>query len=172
MPDSPEPASAERNPATAAKNSSQFVGFQIAGQKYAIPIDQIQEIVIPDQVTLTPQVAACVEGVTNLRGQIIPVVNLRLLLDLETIARDDETRMIVVNVSDRRIGLVVDSVSQVIRIPFENIQPSLDTMTVEGNHDVAGFAKLDDALFILLDMNEMLQPQRLTRPGSAPVSSV
>ena len=63
-----------------SKDSSQFVGFQIDGQQYAFRIEQIQEIVILDQVTPTPQVADCVDGVTNLRGEIIPVITLRKLL--------------------------------------------------------------------------------------------
>ncbi len=107
-----------------AKNTSQFVGFEIDGQQYAFRIEQIQEIVILDQVTPTPQVATHVEGVSNLRGEIIPIVNLRKLLGLPSKPKDGETRTIVVNVGDRTMGCTVDSVSQVIRISNENIQPA------------------------------------------------
>ncbi|MGI9474911.1 MAG: chemotaxis protein CheW [Rubripirellula sp.] len=145
------------------KNSSQFVGFQIADQRYAFRIEQIQEIVILDQITPTPQVAEYVEGVTNLRGAIIPIINLRKLLEMTPRPADSETRTIVVNVGERTMGCTVDSVSQVIRIPEGRIQPAPDTFTSDGKHDIAGFAKLDDQLVILLDIHELLSPERLQR---------
>jgi purine-binding chemotaxis protein CheW len=148
---------------SAAKNTSQFVGFQIDDQQYAFRIEQIQEILILDQVTRTPQVASCVEGVSNLRGAIIPIINVRKLLGLEPRPTDGETRTIVVNVGDRTMGCTVDAVSQVIRIPAANIQPAPETMTADGNRDIAGFAKLDEKLVILLDINELLNPERLNR---------
>lgn len=150
-------------PGTDSKHWLQFVGFELDRQKYAFRIEQIQEIVILDQVTPTPQVATCVEGVTNLRGEIIPVVSLRKLMGMSPRPSDGETRTIVVNVSGRRIGCTVDAVSQVIRIPEESIQPSLDTLTADGNRDVAGFAKLGEDFFIVLDIDELFQPNRLKR---------
>jgi len=161
-----EQSASESSPAgvmSAAKNTSQFVGFQIEGQQYAIRIERIQEIVILDQVTQTPQVASYVEGVSNLRGAIIPIINLRNLLGLAPKPTDAETRTIVVNVGERTMGCTVDAVSQVIRIPQQSIQPAPDTMTAEGNHDIAGFAKLDDKLVIVLDIDELLSPERLKR---------
>lgn len=140
--------------------SSQFVGFYLDDQQYAIRIEMIQEIVILDQLTPTPQVADCVEGVSNLRGEIIPIVSLRNLLGLESKPTDIETRTIVVNVEQRTMGCTVDSVSQVIRIPDESIQPAPETVTAAGGY-IAGFAKLDDCLVILLDINQLLEPERL-----------
>lgn len=141
-------------------NSSQFVGFYLEDQQYAFRIEMIQEIVILDQLTPTPQVADCVEGVCNLRGEIIPIVSLRNLLGLETKPSDSETRTIVVNVDDRTIGCTVDSVSQVIRISDTSIQPAPETVAAAGGY-VAGFAKLDDVLVILLDVEQLLEPERL-----------
>ncbi len=146
-----------------AKNTSQFVGFHMDGQQYAIRIEQIREIVILTQVTQTPQVASYVEGVSNLRGEIIPIINLRKLLGLTPKPADSETRTIVVNVGDRTMGCTVDAVSQVIRIPHASIQPAPDTLTTDGNHDIAGFAKLADKLVILLDIDELLSPKKLQR---------
>jgi purine-binding chemotaxis protein CheW len=145
------------------RKSSQFVGFQVDGQQYAFRIEQIQEIVIPDRVTQTPQVADYVEGVSNLRGAIIPIINLRKLFGLDPQPTDRDTRTIVVNVGERTMGCTVDSVSQVIRIPAEDIQPAPDTVTADGAHYVSGFAKLDDRLVILLDIDELLNPERLER---------
>ncbi len=146
-----------------AKNSSQFVGFYVDGQQYAIRIEQIREIVILTQVTQTPQVASYVEGVSNLRGEIIPIINLRRLLGLTLKPADSETRTMVVNVGDRTMGCTVDAVSQVIRIPHESIQPAPDTLTTDGNRNIAGFAKLADQLVILLDIEALLSPEHLRR---------
>jgi purine-binding chemotaxis protein CheW len=156
--DSPQSASMAEK-----KNSSQFVGFQIDGQQYAFRIEQIQEIVILDQLTQTPQVADYVEGVTNLRGAIIPIINLRKLFGLDPQPTDGDTRTIVVNVGERTMGCTVDMVSQVLRIPEETIQPAPDTVTADGANYISGFAKLDDNLVILLDIDELLNPERLDR---------
>ena len=141
-------------------NSSQFVGFYLDDQQYAFRIEMIQEIVILDQLTPTPQVVDCVEGVCNLRGEIIPIVSLRNLLGLESKPPDGETRTIVVNVDNRTIGCRVDSVSQVIRISDASIQPAPETVAAVGGY-VAGFAKLEEVLVILLDIEQLLEPERL-----------
>ena len=84
----------------------QYVGFRLADQEYAFRIEQIQEIVIPDRVTRMPQVPDYVEGVSNLRGTIIPIINLRRLFDLEAEARNDETRTIVANVPTIKLPMI------------------------------------------------------------------
>ena len=146
---------------SAKKNSSQFVGFQLAGQAYAFRIEQIQEIVILDQVTRTPQVPEYCDGVSNLRGSIIPIINLRRLFGLAAKAADAETRTIVVNVGERTMGCTVDLVSQVVRIPDEDIQPAPETVTADGADYIAGFARFDGDLVIVLDINELLDPAQL-----------
>ena len=151
------------------KNSSQFVGFQVADQEYAFRIEQIQEIVVLDQVTKTPQVPDYCEGVSNLRGSIIPIINIRKLFGLEPKPADGETRIIVVNVEDRTIGCTVDMVSQVIRIPDENIQPAPEAVTADGADYISGFARMDGRLVILLDINRLLDPQQLDRLRTVPV---
>jgi purine-binding chemotaxis protein CheW len=153
--------------AAAKKNSSQFVGFQLAGQEYAFRIEQIQEIVILKQVTTTPQVPDFVEGVSNLRGSIIPIINLRRLFGLEPKPHDGETRTIVVNVGSRTMGCTVDMVSQVMRIPEENIQAAPETITAGGAHYIAGFARHNGRLTILLDIDELLDPAKLDKVGIA-----
>jgi purine-binding chemotaxis protein CheW len=149
------------------QDTSQFVGFQIDGQQYAFRIEQIQEIVILDQVTQTPQVADYVEGVSNLRGAIIPIINLRKLFGLDPTPTDAETRTIVVNVGDRTMGCTVDMVSQVIRIPDASIQPAPETVTADGADYISGFAKLEDGLVIILDIDELLNPDKLDRNYSS-----
>ena len=161
-----QPSSSPATPAVEKKNSSQFVGFQIAGQEYAFRIEQIREIVILDQVTKTPQVPEYVEGVSNLRGSIIPIINLRRLFGLEPKPADSETRTIVVNVGQRTMGCTVDTVSQVLRIPQDSIQPAPETVTADGANYISGFAKLEGRLMILLDIDELLDPEQLDLRGN------
>lgn len=153
------------------RNTSQFVGFQIAGQEYAFRIEQIQEIVILEQVTKTPQVPEYVEGVANLRGSIIPIINLRKLFGLEPKLADSETRTIVVNVGQRTMGCTVDMVSQVMRIPEENIQPAPETVTANGANYIAGFARMNGRLMILLEIDELLDPRKLDLVSQASVAN-
>lgn len=153
--------------ATGKSNTSQFVGFQLANQEYLFPIDQIQEVVILKQVTKTPQVPAYVEGVANLRGSIIPIINLRNLFGLEPKPADADTRTIVVNLGARNMGCTVDMVSQVMRIPDESIRPAPETITANGAHYVAGFARLNGRLMIVLNINELLEPGKLEHINAA-----
>ncbi len=149
------------------KNSSQFVGFTLADQEYAFRIAEIQEIVILDRITRVPQVPEYVDGVSNLRGKIIPIINLRRLLGLPPKPADRETRTIVVNVGGRTMGCTVDMVSRVMRIPTESIQPAPETIAADEGHYIAGFAKLDGRLMILLDIDRLLAVQQLDRPKPA-----
>jgi purine-binding chemotaxis protein CheW len=144
-----------------AKSSMQFVGFRLADQEYAFRIEQIQEIIIPDRVTRMPQVPDFIEGVSNLRGTIIPVINLRRLFDLELKEKNEETRTIVVNVRKKTIGCTVDAVTQVVRISREQIQPAPELVRTEGASYIAGFAKLDSRLIILLEIDQLLDPAKL-----------
>jgi purine-binding chemotaxis protein CheW len=161
MSTSPPPASA------AKQRTSQFVGFELAGQAYAFRIEQIQEIVILQHVTKTPQVAEFVEGVANLRGTIIPIINLRKLFGFEARESDADTRTIVVNVGGRTMGATVDQVSQVIRIPEENIQAAPETVTGSGARYISGFARVSGKLLILLDIDELLDPRKLEQVNQA-----
>ena len=168
MPESPvTPNSPSADAMTSKKNSSQFVGFQIEDQEYAFRIEQIQEIVILDRITRIPQVPEYCEGVSNLRGSIIPIINLRTLFGLEPRPADRETRTIVVNVGDRTMGCMVDMVSQVIRIPADSIGPAPETITADGAHYISGFARLEERLVILLDINQLLDPAQLDRVWQA-----
>ncbi|MHC5113958.1 MAG: chemotaxis protein CheW [Planctomycetota bacterium] len=152
------------------KNTSQFVGFQLGDQAYAFRIEQIQEIVILDKVTRTPQVPHYCEGVSNLRGSIMPIINLRRLFGMEPRPADSETRTIVVNVGERTMGCTVDMVSQVVRIQESDIQPAPETVTADGAGYIAGFARLDGDLVIILDINRLLDPEQLDQVRTAPVA--
>jgi purine-binding chemotaxis protein CheW len=153
--------------AAKTQKTLQFVGFQIAGQEYAFRIEQIQEIVILRQVTAVPQAPPYVEGVANLRGSIIPIINLRRLFGLEPKPADSETRTIVVNVGPRTMGCTVDTVSQVMRISESEIHAAPETVTSGGANYIIGFARVHGRLTILLDIDGLLDPTKLEEVRAA-----
>ncbi len=139
----------------------QFVGFRLAEQNYIFRIERIQEIVIPTSVARVPEVPPYVDGVSNLRGTIIPIINLRALFKLDRKANDAETRTIVVNVGQRTIGCTVDAVSRVMRVATEQLQPAPDSVSPTGRRFIEGFARVGEELFILLDVDQLLDPANL-----------
>ena len=149
--------------------SPQFVGFRLANQNYIFRIESIQEIVMPSRVAKIPEVPAYVDGVSNLRGMIIPIVNLRSLFNLKRRPHDEETRTIVVNVGSRTIGCTVDSVLRVMRVPADTIQPAPDSENGSGRRFIEGFTRVEDDLFILLDASQLLEPANLEQVHQASV---
>ena len=150
----------------------QLVGFRLDNEDYAIAITKIQEIILMKPITRIPQVPDFIEGLINLRGSVIPIVNLRKRFGLPPREIDDETRTIVVNVHEKTVGCVVDAVTQVMRINRDQIQsPPLGVMAV--NHQyLAGLAKLDDRLMIILDIDKLFQAEELAAPvATAQVAS-
>jgi purine-binding chemotaxis protein CheW len=141
--------------------AAQFVGFRLADQGYAFPIGRIQEIVIPSATARVPEVPAYVEGVANLRGTIIPIINLRLLFGLEPRVADGETRTVVVNVGPRTIGCTVDAVTRVMRIADDHIQPPPDAVASADRSFIQGFARVGEELHIVLDVDNLLDPANL-----------
>lgn len=163
MTDSPPPHAAEKLQSQGGGNAAapQFVGFRLANQNYIFRIERIQEIVIPTTTARVPEVPPYVDGVSNLRGTIIPIINLRALFNLDRKTNDAETRTIVVNVGARTIGCTVDAVSRVMRVPPEQIQPAPDSISTTGRRFIEGFARVGEELFILLDVDQLLDPANL-----------
>lgn len=157
------PATGRSDPLQAARRTDmeQFVEFQVHGQRYAFPIGKIREIIILKDVTPTPQVAAYVDGVSNLRGAIIPIINLRVLFGFTSKPADEETRTIVVNVGEKTMGCTVDSVSQVLRVEKESIAAAPETVTADGRNYIRGFVKVDHQLVIVLDVDQLLSIDNL-----------
>jgi purine-binding chemotaxis protein CheW len=139
----------------------QFVGFRLADQGYVFRIERIQEIVIPSGTARVPEVPDYVEGVANLRGTIIPIINLRRLFGLAPHPVDADTRTVVVNVGRRTLGCTVDAVTRVMRIAGEQIQAAPDTVVFAGRSFIEGFARVGDELLIVLDVDTLLDPANL-----------
>ena len=139
----------------------QFVGFRLDQENYAIPITTIQEIIVMKPITRIPQVPASIEGLINLRGSVLPIVNLRRLFGLPPREFDDETRTVIVNVDGRTLGYVVDEVTQVMKIAADQIQPPPVSVAAVTKRHIAGLARLDDGLLIILDIEQLLSPAEI-----------
>ena len=129
----------------------QLVGFHVGGEEFGLEILRVQEIIRIQPLTRVPNSAGFVDGVINLRGKVIPVIALRRCFGLEDRPHDRQTRIVVVEVNGSVLGFIVDSVSEVLRIPLETIEPPPRLGKVEREY-VSGVGKLDDRLLILLDL--------------------
>jgi len=140
----------------------QIVVFSLGNEKFGARADQIQEVTRMVDITRMPKAPSFIEGAINLRGKVIAVVDLVKQLDLPESERGEEARIIVVSVDNNIVGMIVDSASEVLRIPVANIDPTpafiesrVDTTYIEG------IGKLEDRLFILLDLNKVLSPKEV-----------
>jgi len=136
----------------------QLVLFDLASEHYAIDSSIVREIIRIQNITRVPGSSSYVEGVTNLRGRVVPVLDLRKRLDLPVTDRNKETRIVVVNVAGHDVGLIVDGVSEVLRIPTSVIEPPSMIVSGEDSDYVMGIAKLESKMVILLDLDKLLSP--------------
>ena len=134
----------------------QLVTFRLGTEEYGINIMQVQEIIRLPGIVWVPKTRSFVEGVINLREQVIPVVDLAKRLGVSSEGRTDDTRVVIANIQGSLVGLVVDSVSEVMRIRKEDIEPLPEIMTASNEKCLKGIAKLNDRLIILLDLENAL----------------
>jgi len=135
----------------------QVVGFRIGRETFGLPISMVREIVRVPEITTVPNAPDYIEGVINLRGRIIPVVDLRKRFGVKSAEPNKKTRIVVVELGARAIGLIVNSASEVLRIPPSEIEEP-HTVFQEGELDfITGVGKLNGRLVILLDLDRILQ---------------
>ena len=138
----------------------QVVGFRIGKETYGVRIGSVREIVRVPEITIVPNAPEAIEGVINLRGKIIPVMDLRKRFGNAGIQPDKKNRILVVELESRLLGLIVSSASEVLKIPPSEIEPP-GTVFAEGESSyVTGVGKLKGRLIILLDIARLLrQPE-------------
>jgi len=133
----------------------QLVSFNLGQEEFGIDILKVQEINRMVEITKVPQAPSYVEGVINLRGKVIPVIDLRRKFSLEASEYDKNTRIVVADVSGHVIGMVVDAVSEVLRIPRSTIEPPPEIVTSLDSEYISGVVKLDEKLLIFLDISKI-----------------
>jgi purine-binding chemotaxis protein CheW len=133
----------------------QLVSFHVGEEEFGLDILRVQEIIRSQQLTRVPNLPDFIEGVINLRGKVIPVIGLRKRLGLPMQSADKRTRIVVVDVRGQILGFVVDSVSEVLRIHTDTVEPTPRLGKVERDY-VFGVGKLDSRLLLLLDLDRLM----------------
>lgn len=133
----------------------QLVTFEVANEEFAVDILAVREINRMMELTRVPQSAPDVEGVINLRGRIIPVIDLRRRFGMPPGERTDRSRIVVVEISGRVLGFIVDGVHEVLRISRQIVEPAPAMVCSIDTEFIEGVAKLEDRLIILLDLGEL-----------------
>jgi purine-binding chemotaxis protein CheW len=146
--------------AQTAGGTVQVVVFRLAGGEFAAPIEQVQEIIRPGAITRVPRAPDWVEGVINLRGSLVPVVDLRRRLGLPTEVGGELTRIIVTDSQGSRTGLVVDGVREVLKVPEAAVEEVPEMLVREvDTTGVAGVVNLDRRLILVLDFAALLSAE-------------
>jgi purine-binding chemotaxis protein CheW len=142
---------------------AQFVNFRLRGEEYGVDIGQVREITRVVDISHIPESPSFIEGVTNLRGQIIPVVDLAKQFGLAPQEKLPESaRIVVTEVKGQTVGMIVDEVPEVLKIPEENIEPTPELIQTEIRKDyIKGVGKLENRLIVILDLEKVLAPQEL-----------
>lgn len=141
----------------------QLVVFRIGKELYGVDIASVQEIVRVPAVTEVPDAPVFLEGVINLRGRIVPVIDLRKRLRLPAAGRTKSTRVLITEVEGRVVGLLVDAASEVLKILIESIEGPPEMISAIGVEYIVGVAKVEDRLIILLDLKKVLSLEDMKR---------
>ncbi len=145
-----------RATATAAELLDQLISFSMGNEDYGVDIQTVKEVIRFKAITRLPKAPDFVKGVINLRGDIIPIIDLRERFGMEQKEYTDMTRVIVVEVDGRSIGTVVDSVSHVIRIEEGEIEPPPPCVGKISEEYIRGVGKVDEKLVVLLNIDRIL----------------
>jgi purine-binding chemotaxis protein CheW len=134
----------------------QVVSFRLGGEEYGVDIAQVQEIIRLVEITHVPRAPRFMEGVINLRGQLIPIIDLRTRFGMPRIAATKSTRIVVTEIGSKKVGIVVDSVSEVLNIPIENVEAAPEMVSGVGTEYIQGVGKINDRLIIMLDLTMVI----------------
>ncbi len=138
----------------------QYVTFNLDKEEFGIEIKEIQEINRLDRITSIPRSPSFIEGVMNLRGNVIPVIDLRKRFKMATTEHNDSTRVIIINIVNELTGLIVDSVSEVIRVSRTDIQPAPDIVKDDVKSEfLKGIGKYNKRMFLILDISRILSKE-------------
>ncbi|WP_404809818.1 chemotaxis protein CheW [Mesobacillus jeotgali] len=131
--------------------------FQLNDKEYGVPVSQVKSIEKIMHITRVPHTNPFVKGVMNLRGVVTPLLDLRVRFGIEEQAYNESTRVIIVSVEDKEVGLIVDGANDVIDIPTSLIEPPPEVVGIAAEGFIDGVANLDKRLLILIDLNKILE---------------
>ena len=137
----------------------QYVTFRVGAETYGVSVMKVQSINEMSEITQVPRARLFIEGVINLRGALIPVIDMRKKFGLPEKEYDSFTVILIVEVRDRLIGMIVDSVSDVLSIPASNIQTNINYSGRVEKSSLEGVGRIDESLIILLDVDSFLSSE-------------
>lgn len=137
----------------------QLVVFELAGEYYGVDIHRVESIIKMQEITSVPHAPEFVDGVINLRGEVLPVVDLRCRFGLESIEDTKDTRIVVVAIDKMKVGMIVDGVSEVLNVNTDEIEPPSPMVTTVDSGFIEGIAKQEKRLVILVDLGKVLSVQ-------------
>jgi len=144
-----------------------YLTFHLAGEDYGLDIAFVTEIIGIQRITEVPDMPAFVKGVINLRGKVIPVMDVRLRFHLPEREYDVRTCIIVVDINAAAVGLVVDQVNEVVDIPADHVEPPPRTTKGASSRFLKGMGKVDDQVKILLNVDSLLHEEELQQVAVA-----
>jgi len=148
--------------------ANKYLFFRIGKESYGIGIRYVIEIIELQTISLVPDLPDYVKGVINLRGKVIPIVDLRLRFDMEERAYDNRTCIIITEVDHVLVGCLVDTVEEVMEILEKNIEPPPKFKTISGKDQyISGMGKVGDAIKILIDVEKIVRDQNLVSVAAA-----
>ena len=154
-------ASNEAVLAAAEAENREFLVFSLGDEEYAIDILKVQEIRGYENVTRIANAPDFIKGVTNLRGVIVPIVDLRIKFHLDNVEYGGQTVVIVVNGADRIVGIVVDGVSDVMTLTPDQIKPAPEFGVTLSSDFLSGLGSLDDRMLVLVDIDKLLTSEEM-----------
>ncbi|MDR1856712.1 MAG: chemotaxis protein CheW [Desulfovibrio sp.] len=134
----------------------QLVTFRIGDEEFGVEILAVQEIIRLMQITMVPRAPAFIEGVINLRGKVIPVINMRTRFKMPHKDHTSSTRIVVMEFGQKIVGFLVDGVSKVLRIPASTVEEAPPVVSGIGSEYIKGVGRMEDRLLILLDLGNLL----------------
>jgi purine-binding chemotaxis protein CheW len=162
-------AAPARDQRTVAEATEHLATFFLDREEYGVDVRQVQEIRRLSEITTVPRAPEFIRGVINLRGRILPVLDLKRKLGLGEVEAQRATRIVVVRVGERLLGLLVDGASQVLKVPVSRIEPPPEEVQEKGGDYIRGVAKLDDRLVIVVDLGRLLAHE--LRAAGAPAAA-
>ncbi len=140
----------------APNKERQIVAFSLGSETYGVDIGQVREIIPMQKIVPVPRAPEFVEGIINLRGKVIPVLDLRKHFGFEKKERDGNQKIVLSEAGGENIGVIVDSVSSVLRIPEDFVEPPASVITGDKVEYIRGIAKVNDSLIVLLDLTRII----------------
>jgi purine-binding chemotaxis protein CheW len=140
----------------------QLISFTVGAEEYGLELLRVKEVIRMRQITWLPKAPSCVKGIINLRGDVIPIIDIRERFELAAQENTAMTRVIVVDVKGRSVGMIVDSASQVVRVPADQFDPPPTVMGKASQDFITAVGKLGEKIVIMIDVDRILNTEELS----------